>query len=255
MQVVILSGGSGSRISEENFLKPKPMIEIGNRPVLWHIMKYFSAFGHNDFVICLGYKQYLVKSYFADYFLHNHDVEINVENNSIKVLDESVDKWNVKLIDTGIDTKTAGRIKRVEKYLEDNFFLVYGDAVSDIDINALMKSHIDNKKILTLTTVKLANQKGVIEIDDNNAIISFREKSSQDSVWVNSGYMVCSKRIIDYIDGDLAALDDNIFPKLLKENQINSYKHSGQWQMIEKEKDVKDLNKLWTNNEAYWLKN
>ena len=255
MQVVILSGGSGSRISEENFLKPKPMIEIGNKPILWHIMKYFSAFGHNDFVICLGYKQYLVKSYFADYFLHNHDVEINVENNSIKVLDESVDKWNVKLIDTGINTKTAGRIKRVKKYLEDNFFLVYGDAVSDIDINALMKSHIDSKKILTLTTVKLANQKGVIEIDDNNAIISFREKSSQDSVWVNSGYMVCSKRIIDYIDGDLAALDDNVFPKLLKENQINSYKHSGQWQMIEKEKDVKDLNKLWTNNEAYWLKN
>ena len=252
MQVVILSGGSGSRLSEENFLKPKPMIEIGGRPIIWHIMKNFGYYGHNDFIICLGYKQFLVKSYFAEYFLHTHDIEINVETNSLNVLDEKIDKWNIKLIDTGNDTKTAGRIKRVEKYLDKDFFLVYGDAVSDIDINALMKSHIDSKKILTLAAVKLSSQKGVIEIDDNSTITSFREKSVQDSVFVNSGYMVCNKKILDYIDGDDFALDDDVFPKLLDAKQINIYKHNGFWQMIEKEKDVKDLNKLWTNNEATW---
>lgn len=252
MQVIVLSGGSGSRLSEENFLKPKPMIEIGERPIIWHIMKYFGFYEHNDFIICLGYKQFLVKSYFADYFLYTHDIEIDIENNNIKVLDEMKDKWNIKLIDTGNDTKTAGRIKRVEKYLDDNFFLVYGDAVGDIDVNALINSHINSKKIITLAAVKLSSQKGVIEIDDNSTITSFREKSAQDSVFVNSGYMVCNKKILDYIGGDDFALDDDVFPKLLDVKQINIYKHFGFWKMIEKDKDVKDLNKLWANNEATW---
>ena len=254
MQVVILSGGAGSRISEENFLRPKPMIEVGGRPILWHIMKYFSAFGHNDFLICLGYKQYMVKNYFMDYFVFTQDIEVNIKNNYVKVLSEQTDDWDVKLVDTGIDTKTAGRLKRVEKYLNDEFFLVYGDSLGDIDLNEEFSSFKNSDKILTLCAARFSSQKGVLDIDDNNTITSFREKSVKDEVYINSGYMICKKEILNYIDGDKSAFDTDVFPKLFKANQVNSYKHDGNWKLVEKENDVKELNKIWESGEVFWRK-
>lgn len=252
MQVVILSGGAGTRLSEENFLKPKPMIEIGGQPVLWHIMKYFSSFGHNDFLICLGYKQYMVKNYFTDYFIHTQDIEINIKNNSIKVLSEQIDDWNVKLVDTGLETKTAGRLKRVGKYLDEEFFIVYGDSLGDIDLSKEFDFFKNNGKILTLCATRFSNQKGVIDVDDNNVITSFREKSEEDLVYINSGYMISNKKILDYINDDNSALDKDVFPKLFRINQVNSYKHNGNWKMIEKANDVKELNHLWDNGNAFW---
>ena len=252
MQIVILSGGNGSRLSEENFLKPKPMIEIGGLPILWHIMKYFSVYGHNDFLICLGYKQYMVKNFFADYFLYTQDIEINIKNNSIKILNEQKDDWNIKLIDTGVETNTAGRLKRVSKYLNDEFFLVYGDSLGNIDLKKEYDFFKEKNNILTLCATRFSTQKGVIDVDDDFVITSFREKSEEDITYVNSGYMICNKKILDFIDDDNSAFDKNVFPKLFKIGEANSYKHNGEWKMIEKMNDIKELNKLWEDKNAFW---
>ena len=252
MQVVILSGGAGSRLSEENFLKPKPMIEIGGQPILWHIMKYFSSYGHNDFLICLGYKQYLVKNYFTDYFLYTQDIEINIKNNSIKLLSEQKDNWYIKLIDTGLETKTAGRIKRAEKYLDDEFFVVYGDSLGNIDLKKEYEFFKTKDNILTLCATRFSTQKGVIDVGLDNIITSFREKSEEDLVYVNSGYMISKKNILDYIDGDNSALDKDVFPKLFKIGEVNSFRHDDKWRMIEKANDVKELNELWESDKAFW---
>ena len=252
MQVVILSGGNGSRLSEENFLKPKPMIEIGGLPILWHIMKYFSVYGHNDFLICLGYKQYMVKNFFADYFLYTQDIEINIKNNSIKILNEQKDDWSIKLIDTGVETNTAGRLKRVSKYLNDEFFLVYGDSLGNINLKKEYDFFKEKNNILTLCATRFSTQKGVIDVDDDFVITSFREKSDEDVTYVNSGYMICNKKILDFIDDDNSAFDKNVFPKLFKIGEANSYKHNGEWRMVEKMNDIKELNKLWEDKNAFW---
>ena len=203
MKVVILAGGFGTRISEESYLKPKPMVEIGGQPILWHIMKYYSEFGFNDFVICLGYKQYVVKEYFAQYFLHTADITFDLANNRMEVLHKHAEPWKVTLVDTGLMTMTGGRIKRVREYLgEEPFLLTYGDGVSNVDIHALVKFHESHGRICTITGVNVGQQFGVMAIDESGQIREFREKNDDDGRIVNGGFMVMNPKIFDYIEGD-----------------------------------------------------
>lgn len=253
MKVVILAGGFGTRISEESHLKPKPMVEIGDMPILWHIMKYYSSFGFDDFIICLGYKQYVIKEFFADYFLHTSDVTIDLENNELKVLNKNGEKWKVTLIDTGLNTMTGGRIKRVLDYIpDDNFLLTYGDGLSNIDINKLLEFHRSHGKIATISTVSIANMKGVLDIDDNGVITSFREKQDNDAAIINGGYMVINKKIKDYIAGDSTALEKEPFEKLTADRQLMSFRHTGFWQCMDTQREMKLLNQLWNEGKAPW---
>ena len=253
MKVVILAGGFGTRISEEGHLKPKPMVEIGDMPILWHIMKYYSSFGFDDFIICLGYKQYVIKEFFADYFLHTSDVTIDLENNELKVLNKNGEKWKVTLIDTGLNTMTGGRIKRVLDYIpDDNFLLTYGDGLSNIDINKLLEFHKSHGKIATISTVSIANMKGVLDIDDNGVITSFREKQDNDAAIINGGYMVINKKIKDYIAGDSTALEKEPFEKLTADRQLMSFRHTGFWQCMDTQREMKLLNQLWNEGKAPW---
>lgn len=253
MKVVILAGGFGTRISEESHLKPKPMVEIGDMPILWHIMKYYSSFGFDDFIICLGYKQYVIKEFFADYFLHTSDVTIDLENNELKVLNKNGEKWKVTLVDTGLNTMTGGRIKRVLDYIpDDNFLLTYGDGLSNIDINKLLEFHKSHGKIATISTVSIANMKGVLDIDDNGVITSFREKQDNDAAIINGGYMVINKKIKDYIAGDSTALEKEPFEKLTADRQLMSFRHTGFWQCMDTQREMKLLNQLWNEGKAPW---
>ncbi len=253
MKVVILAGGFGTRISEESHLKPKPMVEIGDMPILWHIMKYYSSFGFDDFIICLGYKQYVIKEFFAEYFLHTSDVTIDLANNNIEVLNKHGEKWKVTLVDTGLNTMTGGRIKRVLPLIpEDTFMLTYGDGLSNVDLNKLLEFHKSHKKVATITTVSIANMKGVLDIDDNNVITSFREKEEKDEAIINGGYMVLDKRIGDYIDGDNIALEKEPFAKLSKDKELMSYYHDGFWQCMDTQREMKLLNKMWADDKAPW---
>lgn len=253
MKVVILAGGFGTRISEESHLKPKPMVEIGDMPILWHIMKYYSSFGFDDFIICLGYKQYVIKEFFADYFLHTSDVTIDLENNELKVLNKNGEKWKVTLIDTGLNTMTGGRIKRVLDYIpDDNFLLTYGDGLSNIDINKLLEFHKSHGKIATISTVSIANMKGVLDIDDNGVITSFREKQDNDAAIINGGYMVINKKIKEYIAGDSTALEKEPFEKLTADRQLMSFRHTGFWQCMDTQREMKLLNQLWNEGKAPW---
>lgn len=253
MKVVILAGGFGTRISEESHLKPKPMVEIGDMPILWHIMKYYSSFGFDDFIICLGYKQYVIKEFFAEYFLHTSDVTIDLANNNIEVLNKHGEKWKVTLVDTGLNTMTGGRIKRVLPLIpEDTFMLTYGDGLSNVDLNKLLEFHKSHKKVATITTVSIANMKGVLDIDDNNVITSFREKEEKDEAIINGGYMVLDKKIGDYIDGDNIALEKEPFAKLSKDKELMSYYHDGFWQCMDTQREMKLLNKMWADDKAPW---
>ena len=203
MKVVILAGGFGTRISEESHLKPKPMIEIGEKPILWHIMKYYSEFGYHDFVICLGYKQYVVKEFFADYFLHTSDVTFDLANNSMEVHNNYSEPWKVTLVDTGLNTMTGGRVKRIQPYIgNEPFMLTYGDGVSNVDLNELVAFHKSHGKIATITTVNLGQSKGVLNISDDNTVLSFREKDDNDGALINGGFMVMNPEIFDYLEGD-----------------------------------------------------
>ena len=203
MKVVILAGGFGTRITEESHLKPKPMIEIGEQPILWHIMKYYSQFGFNDFVICLGYKQYVVKEYFADYFLHTSDITFDLANNKMEVHNNYAEPWKVTLVDTGLHTMTGGRIKRIQNHIKDEpFMLTYGDGLSNVDLKKLLEFHQSHGKIGTLTTVNIGQAKGVLTIDESNTIRSFREKNENDGAIINGGFMVMNPEIFDYIEGD-----------------------------------------------------
>ena len=204
MKVVILAGGLGTRISEESHLKPKPMIEIGEKPILWHIMKEYSHYGFNEFIICAGYKQHMIKEWFADYYLHTSDVTFDFSAGNKMIVHNNVSEpWKVTIVDTGLNTMTGGRVKRIEKYIDgDTFFLTYGDAVSDVDIRKLYDFHRHHGKGVTLTAVSLAQQKGILEIGANNQVLSFREKEGQDSALINGGYMVCNRTIFKYLSGD-----------------------------------------------------
>ena len=253
MKAVILAGGFGTRISEESHLKPKPMVEIGDMPILWHIMKYYSSFGFKDFIICLGYKQYVIKEFFADYFLHTSDVTFDLATNEMKVLNKNGEDWKVTLVDTGLNTMTGGRVKRILDLIpDDDFFLTYGDGLSDVDINKLLEFHKANKKIATITTVSIGNMKGVIDRNENNEIISFREKEEVDEAIINGGYMVLNKRIGDYIAGDSTPLEKEPFTKLANDNELMSFRHKGFWQCMDTQREMKMLNELWNSGKAPW---
>jgi glucose-1-phosphate cytidylyltransferase len=255
MKVVILAGGYGTRISEESHLRPKAMIEIGGNPILWHIMKCYSHYGFNEFIICCGYKGHMIKEYFADYYLHRSDITFDFTKNNKMIIHSNVaEPWKVTLVDTGIDTMTGGRLKRVQKYVGDEtFMLTYGDGVSDININNLLKFHKQNNKIATLTAIQPGGRFGVIDIDrDNTTIISFIEKSKEDGGWINGGYMVLEPKIFDYIKGDYTFLEKEPMESLAKEKMLNAYKYNGFWKCMDTQRDKELLEKLWKENNAKW---
>lgn len=253
MKVVILAGGFGTRITEESHLKPKPMIEIGEQPILWHIMKYYSCFGFNDFVICLGYKQYVVKEFFSDYFLHTSDITFDLANNRMEVHNNYSEPWKVTLVDTGLNTMTGGRIKRIRDYIGDeSFMLTYGDGLSDVDLSKLLEFHKGHRKIGTITTVNLGQAKGVLSIDKDGVIESFREKSKADRALINGGFMVMNPEIFDYIDGDTTVFEKEPLEILVEKGQLMSFYHDGFWQCMDTQREKNKLEELWQSKRAPW---
>ena len=253
MKVVILAGGFGTRITEESHLKPKPMIEIGEQPILWHIMKYYSQFVFNDFVICLGYKQYVVKEYFADYFLHTSDITFDLANNKMEVHNNYAEPWKVTLVDTGLHTMTGGRIKRIQNHIKDEpFMLTYGDGLSNVDLKKLLEFHQSHGKIGTLTTVNIGQAKGVLTIDESNTIRSFREKNENDGAIINGGFMVMNPEIFDYIEGDSTVFEKEPLQKLAQDGQLMSFYHDGFWQCMDTQREKMKLEKLWETKKAPW---
>lgn len=255
MKVVILAGGFGTRISEESHLRPKPMIEIGGKPILWHIMKEFSHFGHNEFIICCGYKQHIIKEYFADYYLYNSDVTFDFSaENRMTVHNNVAEPWKVTLIDTGLNTMTGGRIKRIQPYVgNEPFLMTYGDGVSDININELVKFHKSHGKLATLTAVHVGQRFGVIDIDKgDNSIKAFREKSNADGSRISAGFMVLEPEVFNYIEGDSTVFEKEPLCRLAEENQINAYKHNGFWQCMDTQREKEMLENLWASGNAPW---
>ena len=253
MKVVILAGGFGTRISEESHLVPKPMIEIGEKPILWHIMKHYSSYGYNDFIICLGYKQYVIKEYFAAYYLHNSDVTFDLEKNEMTVLNNHSEPWKVTLVDTGLNTMTGGRIRRIKEYIGDEtFMLTYGDAVSDVNLNELEKFHKSHGRTATITTVNIGQAKGILDIDSDNVIKSFREKEDTDGTLINGGFMVMEPKLFDYLDGDDCILEKIPMQTLASQGQLMSYYHKGFWQCMDTQREKKKLEELWQNGNAPW---
>lgn len=253
MKAVILAGGLGTRISEETHLKPKPMVEIGGRPILWHILKLYSAHGVNDFVICCGYKGYVIKEYFANYFLHMSDVTFDMSNNQMMVHQRNAEPWQVTLIDTGDDTLTGGRLKRIADYVKDEsaFCFTYGDGLSDIDISALIQFHHDHGKWATVTAVSPPGRYGALEID-GNSVKGFIEKPRGEGGLINGGFFVLSPRCLDVIDGDKVAWEGEPLAKLVQMNQLMLYEHKGFWQPMDTLRDKVHLEELWNNGTAPW---
>lgn len=254
MKVVILAGGFGTRISEESHLKPKPMIEIGEKPILWHIMKEYSHYGFNDFIICLGYKQYVIKEFFADYFLHMSDITFDLAENKMIVHNNYSEPWKVTLVDTGLNTMTGGRVKRVKDYIGDEtFMLTYGDGVSDVNINKLLEFHKKHGKIATLTAVNVGQRFGVLDIDhESEEIRAFREKSQSDGSRINAGYMVLQPEIFNYIEGDNTVFEKEPLEAVAKLGQLCAYKHDGFWQCMDTQREKEKLEKLWASGNAPW---
>lgn len=253
MKVVILAGGLGTRISEESHLKPKPMIEIGGRPILWHIMKYYSEFGFHDFIICLGYKQYVVKEFFADYFLHMSDVTFDLANNKMEVHNNYSEPWRVTLVDTGLHTMTGGRVKRIQSYIGDEpFMLTYGDAVCTVDLKGLVSFHQRHGRIATLTTVNIGQQKGILDIGEDHVIRSFREKSSTDGAVINGGFMMMNPDIFDYLEDDTTVFEKEPMTRLVAEGQLMSFFHDGFWQCMDTQREMQLLEKMWQSGKAPW---
>ena len=253
MKVVILAGGLGTRISEESHLKPKPMIEIGGRPILWHIMKYYSEFGFHDFVICLGYKQYVVKEFFADYFLHTSDVTFDLANNRMEVHNNYADPWKVTLVDTGLNTMTGGRVKRIQPYIGDEpFMLTYGDGVCNVDLKGLVEFHKSHGKTATITTVSIDQQKGVLDIGPDNTIRSFREKAASDGAIINGGFMVLNPEVFSYLKDDATVFEQEPMTRLAAEGQLMSFYHDGFWQCMDTQREMQLLETLWQSGNAPW---
>jgi len=253
MKVVILAGGLGTRIAEETDVRPKPMIEIGGKPVLWHIMKIYSHYGFNEFIVCCGYKGYLIKEYFANYFLHLSDVTIDLANNKMEIHKSDSENWKITLIDTGKDTMTGGRIKRIESYVNNqSFMLTYGDGVGDVDISELIKSHKTSGKLATVTAVQLSGRFGALGINKSNEVESFFEKPKGDGVWINGGFFVCEPGIFSFIKGDDTTWEREPLEGLAKENKLNAFKHSGFWKPMDTLKDKQDLNDYWHSGNAKW---
>ena len=255
MKVVLLAGGFGTRISEESQFKPKPMIEIGGMPILWHIMKEYSYFGHTDFIICAGYKQEYIKEWFANYFIHNSDVTFDYRNgcNDMTVHESHCEPWKVTVVDTGYNTMTGGRLKRVQKYIgNEPFFMTYGDGVCDVDINKILQFHQSHGKIATLTAVKQDQSKGVLDIGGDNAVKSFREKNISDGAPINAGYMVLNPEIFNYIEGDQTVFEREPLERLAAEGELMSYIHHGFWQCMDSLREKVELEKLIAAGKAPW---
>ena len=252
MKVVILAGGFGTRISEESQYIPKPMIEIGGKPILWHIMKEYSHYGHNEFIICAGYKQHVIKDYFARYTLYNSDVTFDFQGEKrVEVHNNFSEAWRVTIIDTGYDTLTGARVKKIQPYVNnETFMLTYGDGVSDVNINELIKFHQSHGKICTLTAVQPESRFGYIDFDGNK-VLSFREKSAQDVNYINGGYMVCNPKIFDYLEGNFS-FEHEPMTNLVADGQVMAYKHNGFWHCMDTIRDKKRLERLWESNQAKW---
>ena len=254
MKVVILAGGFGTRISEESHLKPKPMIEIGERPILWHIMKIYSHFGFNDFVICLGYKGYTIKEYFAHYFIHESDVTFDFRNHNERLIHQhTAEPWTVTLVNTGIDTMTGGRVKRVRDYIgNETFLLTYGDGVSNVDIASLVQYHKSHGKLATITSIQPLGRFGALDLSENNGIKGFQEKPQGDGAWINGGFFVMEPATLDYIENDTTILERDPMENMARDGQLMAYKHNGFWQPMDTLRDKNYLDDLWKSGEAPW---
>lgn len=256
MKVVILAGGFGTRISEESHVKPKPMVEICSKPILWHIMKYYSSYGFNEFIICCGYKQYVIKEWFADYFLHNSDITFDFTSgdNQMIVHKNNTEPWKVTLVDTGLNTMTGGRIKRIKDYVgNETFMLTYGDGVCDVDLNKLVEFHKEKGQIATLTSISIGQQFGCLEVDEDGSVLRFREKSEIDGNLINAGYMVLEPEVFDYLEGDETVFEKEPIEKLASEGQLNAFKHNGFWKCMDTIRDKNLLEKLINTNKAPWM--
>ncbi|MDR6941169.1 glucose-1-phosphate cytidylyltransferase [Mucilaginibacter pocheonensis] len=253
MKVVILAGGLGTRLSEETVLKPKPMVEIGGMPILWHIMKIYSAHGFNDFVICLGYKGYVVKEYFANYFLHKSDVTIDLSDNSIKVHDSQAEPWKITLADTGNDSMTGGRIKRIQQHVNnETFMLTYGDGVGSVDITQLLKYHQEKGKYCTVTSVQPSGRFGALNLSEDNEVKSFMEKPKGDGSWINGGFFVCEPAVFDYIDNDSTIWEREPMEKIAADGQMVAFNHEGFWKPMDTLRDKLELENDWAQGNAKW---
>jgi len=255
MKIVILAGGFGTRISEESHLKPKPMIEIGDAPILWHIMKYYSCFGFNDFIICCGYKGYVIKEYFADYYLHRSDITFDFSNGNEMIIHNNVaEPWRVTVVDTGLYTQTGGRIKRIKKYISnETFMMTYGDGVSNIDIHKLVEQHKSTNNIVTLSAIQPGGRFGVLDIDENDRkVIGFREKATEDAGWINAGFMVMEPAVFNYINEDKTIFEREPLENLSAEGKLGVYKHYGFWQCMDTQRDKYHLESMWGKNMAPW---
>ncbi len=256
MKVLLLAGGLGSRLSEETILKPKPMVEIGGRPILWHIMKIYSHYGYNDFIVLCGYKGYLIKEYFANYYRHRSDLTVDMANNSISYHKNHAEPWKVTLIDTGLETMTGGRIKRVQEYVgNEPFMLTYGDGVCDVNITDLVNYHNQHGKLLTMTSVQPEGKFGALSIDENNNILSFKEKPQGDGSWINGGFFVCQPEVFNYITGgDGTFFEREPLENLAKDRQLVSYKHNGFWKPMDTLRDKTQLEEMIESGSAPWIK-
>lgn len=256
MKVVILAGGMGTRISEESALKPKPMVEIGGLPILWHIMKCYSYYGFNEFIICCGYLGHKIKEYFADYYLYRSDVTFDFSKNNEMIVHNNVaEPWKVTLVDTGINTQTAGRIKRVQKYIGDETFMVtYGDGISDIDINKLYEFHKSHGKIATITAIQPGGRYGMLDMDDRGIVHNFTEKSKEDGGWVNGGFMVMQPEIFSYLKSDDMILEREPLEKLASEDQLVAYRYEGFWKCMDTLRDKNRLEAIWNSGVIPWKK-
>ncbi len=254
MKALILAGGFGTRLSEETDLRPKPMVEIGGKPILWHIMKIYSSYGIDDFVILLGYKGYYIKEYFANYFLHQNDFTIDLQDNKMEILNNSSEPWKVTLLDTGLNSMTGARIKRAKKIVGDEpFLLTYGDGVGNIDVKALIEFHKSHGKALTMTSAQPDGRFGALEIDKESRVVSFQEKPKGDGSWINAGYFVCEPKVFDYIaEGDDVVFEQEPLKNLAQDGEIYTYRHNGFWMPMDTLRDKNILNKMWNENRALW---
>ena len=257
MKVVIFAGGLGTRISEETDIRPKPMVEIGGKPIIWHIMKHYEHHGFTEFIVCLGYKGYVIKEYFMNYFLHNSDLTINLADNNVEFHNSNTEKIKVTLVETGINTKTAGRLKQVQSYIgNEDFMLTYGDGVSDVNIKDLVNFHRSHDKIATVTAVQMDARFGGMDLGEEGNVESFREKAKDDSKWINGGFFVLKPEVFNYLQGDMSNMmwEDEPMENLTADSQLQAYKHPGFWKCMDALRDKIDLENLWQNGQAKWKK-
>lgn len=253
MKVVILAGGLGTRLSEETSIKPKPMVEIGGKPILWHIMKTYSHYGFDDFIILLGYKGYVIKEYFTNYFLHQSDVTIDLSDNSIKTHDNKSESWKVTMLDTGLNSMTGGRIKRAKEYIgNEDFLLTYGDGLADVDIQELVRFHKQHGKKVTITAIQPAGRYGALELKENKMVASFKEKPKGDGSWVNGGFFICNPSVIDYIEDDTTVFEEGPLSQAINDGEIFALQHHGFWKCMDTLRDKMEFEELWSNKSPPW---